>query len=279
MNSLTKKARNLEDTLQLIKSFPWGEQRGADIRLTGPSVTIQDEYVNYLKIGLYFNGKFCLYYLDNDNHLYEYHTDKLADLCKIASDFFNQQLDLGTFDKHMFSTGSRSHFDTSWFEYRVSKVKAALNFILIAFLSSVSILGTILFFKMNDAPIFLLFLDIALDVLCLSSFYFLIKIYLKSKDIYLQISSGNSNFQFGGNQESAETYSKKDILRVNIYGASSRGSSWFKIMEIVFTNNSTIILPGLLIDLFSFIAKFPGLGVNYVRETSDVWRIICNYSK
>jgi hypothetical protein len=58
-----EKVRNVEETLSLIKEFPWNEQRGVDVQPTGPSVTIQDEYVNYLKVGLYFNGKFCLYYL------------------------------------------------------------------------------------------------------------------------------------------------------------------------------------------------------------------------
>jgi hypothetical protein len=37
-----EKARSLEETIQLIKNFPWEEQRGGDVQLTGPSVTIQN---------------------------------------------------------------------------------------------------------------------------------------------------------------------------------------------------------------------------------------------
>jgi hypothetical protein len=65
--------RDLEETINLIKDFPWDAERTlTDIQLTGPSVTILDNDLNYLKLGLYFGGKFCVYYLDKDNHLYEY---------------------------------------------------------------------------------------------------------------------------------------------------------------------------------------------------------------
>ncbi|QEC79944.1 hypothetical protein [Mucilaginibacter ginsenosidivorax] len=62
--------RNLDETIQLIKDFPWDLERPlTDIQLTGPSVTIQDAELNYLKLGLYFGGKFCVYYLDKDNQI------------------------------------------------------------------------------------------------------------------------------------------------------------------------------------------------------------------
>ena len=44
-----EKVRGLDETIQLIKNFPWTKQRGVDVQLTGPSVTIQNEYAEYLK--------------------------------------------------------------------------------------------------------------------------------------------------------------------------------------------------------------------------------------
>jgi hypothetical protein len=65
-----EKERSLAETISLINDFPWDKERPlTDIQLTGPSVTICDEDVNYLKVGLYFNGKYCLYFLGGDNHL------------------------------------------------------------------------------------------------------------------------------------------------------------------------------------------------------------------
>ncbi|SDH12403.1 hypothetical protein ACRQ5D_22375 [Mucilaginibacter sp. P25] len=86
--------RNLDDTIQLIKDFPWDAERAlTDIQLTGPSVTIQDNDLNYLKLGLYFNSKFCVYYLDIDNHLYEYHAPNVEEACNLVKDFFGQALE------------------------------------------------------------------------------------------------------------------------------------------------------------------------------------------
>ncbi|MGI4022132.1 MAG: hypothetical protein ACRYFA_11545 [Janthinobacterium lividum] len=60
-----EEARNLEETLILIQDFPWEEQRHLiDIKITGPSVTIQNDEGAYLKLGLFFNNKFCVYLFD-----------------------------------------------------------------------------------------------------------------------------------------------------------------------------------------------------------------------
>src|ERR1700740_3678003 len=121
-----EKSRGLDETIELVKNFPWDSERTlTDIQLTGPSITIQDEYVNYLKVGLYFNGKFCLYYLDNENHLYEYHAADITEACKTLADFFEGKLDLGKFDKHFFNIGNEPHFLTSSFEYRFTFKKIA----------------------------------------------------------------------------------------------------------------------------------------------------------
>src|SRR4051812_13455873 len=106
-----EKTRTLDETVELIKSFPFDAERSLTvIQLTGPSITIQDEYVNYLKVGLYFNGKLCIYYLDNDNHLYEYYVLSVDEACNLVTDYFNGTLDLTKFEKHLFNFGNKAHF-------------------------------------------------------------------------------------------------------------------------------------------------------------------------
>ena len=117
-----EKVRSLDETIKLIKTFPWDAERTlTDVQLTGPSVTIRDEDINYLKVGLYFNGKYCLYYLDSDNHLYEYHAPDIDDACIKVADFFNASLDLQKFEKHFLNVGNKAYFDTNYFEYRESR--------------------------------------------------------------------------------------------------------------------------------------------------------------
>jgi hypothetical protein len=274
-----EKARTLEETLDLIKKFPWVQQRGADVQLTGPSVTIQNEYVEYLKLGLFFNGKFCLYYYDRNNHLFELHVPTLEDACHVVTDFFNGLSIEEKFDKHLFNIGAKGHFETAAFEYRVHKLATSLYFLLIALLSCIALLATVAFFKMDNAPIPLLVLDIFLDILCLQSFYFMVRLYLKSKDMYLQLSTGSLDFQFGDNEQSVITYHKKDIAAINVYGGTSRSSKLFKVMEIIFNNGSKTIFSGSLINPDSFVLKFPGLEIYYVTKSSAIWKMIWKFSK
>src|SRR6202000_829347 len=65
-----EKSRNLAETIELINNFPWAREQYADVHLTGPSITINDHSGNYLKAGIYFGGKFSLYYMDTHYHLF-----------------------------------------------------------------------------------------------------------------------------------------------------------------------------------------------------------------
>lgn len=273
-----EKARSLEETFKLIRDFPWDQQRGADVQLTGPSVAIQDEYLNYLKVGLYFNGKFCLYYFDANHHLYEYHTDNLDEACKQVDDFFNSQLDTGKFEKKLLSVGSKSHFETACFEYRVNKTKVVLTifFISVLFLFVASV--TVIMPKLPGPAALIVVPYLFIDFIYLSAMVLYIRVFLRSKDMYLQISSGNDGFRFGLNQDAAENYDKKNIARINIYG-SSRNASGLKIIESEFNDGTSIRFSGSLIDDITFAGKFHGVDVNRITMMSKVWVRLWNFGK
>jgi hypothetical protein len=273
-----EKIRSLEETIQLIKNFPWDEQRGVDIQLTGPSVTIKDDYGNYLKVGLYFNSKFCLYYLDNDGHLYEYHTNELGNINNWITDFFDQQLDLAQFEKHIFSVNSRSHFDTGSFEYSMNKTIMAFYLLMMLFFSFVAVVGTIAFFKIKDMPKPFILLFLFLDIIYLGTFYFVIKIYLKTKDMILYITRGKDDFQFW-QDDFLEGYEKENIAALNIYGQTVRSSRIFSLMELVFKDGTNLIVPGTLIDPYTFALKFPNCSANYKGGYFLYTKIFRDYSK
>lgn len=257
-----EQARDLEETLQLIKTFPWAEQRGADVQLTGPSVTIRDEYGNYLKAALYFNGKFCLYYLDTDGHLYEYHAENLNTVYGFVTDFFNQQLDIQKFEKNLFSMGSRKHFETGSFEYSVNKPVMLFYFLMIIAFLFLEITTVIAFFMIKDMPGAFILIPLFLLILCLSTFYFMIKLYFKTKDMVIVISKGAKDFQFGQDNALGD-YEKENVSALNIYGQTARSSRIFNLMELVFKDGTNLIVPGILLDPYDFVLKFPGIEANY----------------
>jgi hypothetical protein len=247
--------RDLNETIQLIKDFPWDLERPlTDIQLTGPSVTIQDAELNYLKLGLYFGGKFCVYYLDKHNHLYEYHTPDISAAEKLVTVFFNKELDLSVFEKHFFNIGNKPHFITNNFEYGMKPWRIAL-------VMSIPVIYLLLFAgvvldatQSNKDIVGPVLPMLAIGVIILLVFY---KVFEKRKQ-YLQISRGNDRFSFGRDKNSIVVYYKKDIKKIAIYrDRSSQRSSLVEDTGIVFNNNQCLKLSNLLISRYDLLSKFP----------------------
>ncbi|WP_259067090.1 hypothetical protein HDF24_19980 [Mucilaginibacter sp. X4EP1] len=273
-----EKVRTLQDTLQLIKDFPWDRERGVDVQLTGPSVVIQDENTNYLKVALYFNGKYCLYYFDCDHHLYEFHTSELNDIYELVTKFFDGQINLQKFEKHTLSIGVHKHFESIAFDYTVSSSKFyfQLFFITLAFLAPLILTSRILFTrKISEVYPILVF------VVCFSLFFLyllvlMLKKYSKFKNMYLNISCGNDVFKFGDGETITE-YNKADIAKINIYGKPG-SNSMLTIIEINFNDGTRLEFPTFLIDSITFIAKFHDqTKYEYVINRSQINSKMWNY--
>jgi hypothetical protein len=267
-----EKPRSLDETLQLIKDFPWDKQRGVDIQPTGPSVTIQDEYVNYLKIGLYFNGKFCLYYLDNDNHLYEYHTDNLNDASQLVKDFFSLALDLSKFEKHFFNVGNQKHFATQYFEYRIKPLRVLI-------LTSFLLIMVTMFLFFSIAAI--IKVDVFYVILLMTSVlglftYLLFRIYynaFRNRNNYLQISKGNDVFSFGYNENYVTTYNKKDIDTITACEPKgNRNPNNVSVYEITFKDGTSLKFSNMLIADSVLRSKFPE-GIIANIDGNPLWKL------
>lgn len=82
---------NYETALSLIQSFPWeDERRKLRVSLTNPSITFQTDTNLFLKLALYYNGKFILYAFDG-KHLYSYSFIHFADSFSFIEYFFNHE--------------------------------------------------------------------------------------------------------------------------------------------------------------------------------------------
>jgi len=252
-----EKVRALDETIELIKTFPWENERTlTDIQLTGPSVTVQDEYVNYLKIGLYFNGKFCLYYLDCDNHLYEHHVVEMTEVINVVTGFFNGRIALQDFEKHIFNIGNKAHFNTNYFEYREKLWRVLMLTGMLLFYGVFFIIANTALFTTNT-PGFLRVMFVLITVL----YYSLLgKIYYNAiinRNNYLQISKGNDIFSFGYNQQEINTYNKNDISEIVTYvSRGSRNPNFVEAYEIKFKDGSSIKFSNMLIPYAAFHTKF-----------------------
>ncbi len=259
-----EKARTLAETIELIKTFPWDEERPlTSVELTGPSVTIRDEDINWLKIGLYFNGKFCLYYLDNNNHLYEYHAPTIDNACAIVTKFFEKQLDLQQFEKHFFNIGNQANFVTNYFEYQVKLWRVLILIHLIVFYAIILTAIDILLFT-KDNPSLTKNTHILLTIFfTLASIFFNVVLYkmvysaINNQNNYLQISKGNPIFHFGYDENNIETYNKDDIKEVLVYEfRGTRNPNIIAVYEICFKDGSAIKFSNMLISTSAFRSKF-----------------------
>jgi hypothetical protein len=265
--------RNLDEAIQLIKDFPWDLERPlTDIQLTGPSVTIQDDDINYLKLGLYFGGKFCVYYLDKDNHLYEYHAADIDAAEKLVADFFNKTLDLSVFEKHFFNIGNQPHFITNNFIY---KVKPSRVFMLIALL--LVYIGLFISFAASipsDTPFILYpcFLILIIGGFILYTIFLAIQ----NRSLYLQISRGSNLFYFGKDAQNILAYEKLSIENIVIYDNNDRRGfrlDFNKKIEVKFRNGDYLIIPNILISSYDFLSKFSGkLGIPVIYSSSRLFK-------
>ena len=252
--------RDLNETIQLIKDFPWDLERPlTDIQLTGPSVTIQDTELNYLKLGLYFGGKFCVYYLDKDNHLYEYQADDIESVNNMVLDFFKNNLNVKLFEKPFFSIGKRQHFETNKFEYLM---ETSLFYLYLTF-------GIIVVILFGSYVIIMSVLGVSLSFypLLIASFPGLILLYLvyttfKNKDrfSYLQISKGKNKFLYGEDEQHINEYDKKNIEEIlcfeSILPSNRYGGRSLRKFKIIFNDKQSIEFTSSLIPTDVFFDKF-----------------------
>jgi hypothetical protein len=113
--------RTYEETIQQIEAFPWEEQRrNLHVGLTGASISIEGKDGDFLKLALYYNGKFILYYLDMDHRLFEQSFMKYSDAYPFILAFFRDGAAPADFkQQHTFLQNVATHFKEQDFSYRM----------------------------------------------------------------------------------------------------------------------------------------------------------------
>ncbi|MBS7565297.1 hypothetical protein KHS38_12860 [Mucilaginibacter sp. Bleaf8] len=258
---ISEQYRTLEETHELIKQYPWDTQRHfTDIEPTGPSVTIDRGRGEYLKIGLYFNQKFCLYLFNRHNSLYEYHTASQQEVYDIVTKFFSDANLEPSFEKHLISIGSESHFKNKNFLYSLNTGQIIAKYILLLLLTACILcsltIATIIFF-----PAGTLLLLAGYGLFKFHSLY--LSHYQKSKNVGLKLSRGINEFTYSKNGVS-KTYNKTDIKQIDVFSsASNTKNSDLIFYQIIFNDSTEIRISGQVIAQQVFVQKFPGMLFHY----------------
>ncbi len=246
--------KNYHEIISLIEDFPWNKERDRIIiALTNPSITIEDEKGNYLKLALFFNGKYVLHYFDKEQHLYtKSFTDYRGAYPYIQSFLEEGKLNLKDFKKeYTWNQHNLIHFATKDFHYFLTKGKVrkfmwGQNFASLLCTSIIAFIVILAIHRLQYATAFFLIIVSSpfwVFNLLLSSNYYN---YAKRKMLYM--TKGENVFYYG--DKSAPTkYNKEDILKVVEHAVRGRNvANGFSFLKIHFENGDTIKIPNILVN-------------------------------
>ena len=267
-----EKERTLDETIQLIEAFPWEQQRkNLRVSPTNPSITLQAPEGGFLKLALYYNGKFVLYFLDPAQKLYAKSFFSYAETYPYIRKFIETQpFDPANFIyQRTWPSHNLIHFTDKDFHYQLTDKKillyllstSGLNFVLTLFFT-----GLIFSPGVSFALFLLLILPVAfllgggINLLLFANFYR----YCRGKQLY--ISKGHDTFYYGA-PESPEAFDKKNIAQATHYQA--RGSKnpvgFFSWVKIGFNDGRVLAIPNLLIDSTDLMNKLAGFPTRLIQ--------------
>jgi len=258
------KERSYDETISLIKEFPWESQREhLKVSLTSPSITIDHSNGTYLKLSLYYNGKFALHFFNQSDELYTKSFSSLDDTYLFILSFFTEtEFPSGTFKKETtWFQKNRIHFATQDFIYKVTPQSirqyiwstSSTNFILTA------LIAFFLIYKSPDLPAIILSLLVifvmggGINLLLIWNYYS----YARNKSLIM--SRGNDIFYFG-EKSAPDKYSKKDIdlvTLIRVRDSTSRRTllDEFSIIKISMKDGRILIIPNIFVDIYAMEYK------------------------
>jgi hypothetical protein len=263
-----EKQRSFEESIALIENFPWEEERKKIlISLTNPSITFQGKNNDYLKLALYYNGKFVLHYFDQQQTLFTKSFFAIKDSYKYIKAFFElPAFDYSEFRKEntLFQSNLK-HFVSQDFRYEVnSKVikrylfsTSSINFGLGLFYIFLFTIKTNFPTNLIGITILLLLIIIMGGGLNLILFF---NYYSYARNKTLRMSKGNDIFYFGEKGNPAK-YDKKEIIRFVTSKVRNNKSpiSGFAVVTIELKNGIDIQIPNLLVDDLALENKLDGI--------------------
>jgi hypothetical protein len=273
--------RSYEETVRLIEDFPWEQQRDhLQVGPTNPSVTVEGEHHNFIKLALYYHDSFILYYLDDSGHLYTKSFPQLQFAYPFLHSFFaDSLLDTSEFElQHLWLGGKSIHFLDKDFRYSMNKSKMILLTSLMGIYGLVVLITTIgAFANLQNNAVIALFAFLALIVVLGGLIMTQLINHLRAvKGKELILSKGSEIFYYGKAGQPRQ-WDKKRIIAITDFSASKNnstyGNSYGKVVRIDIRETDaptgricSIYIPSILIADYQLLAKFPGIIPIYVSK-------------
>jgi hypothetical protein len=275
-----REERSYEETIRLIEEFPWSQfSDHLQVGLTNPSITIEGEAHHFVKLTLYYNGSFVLYYLDDAHHLYQksFPGYELA-YPYIKSFFADSLLDTAGMELQQFwIQGKSAHFDDRDFRYTLtwpkiifySSLSGGYLVILCAMMLATLVGGIAVhkaFFIVSLVLVFMVLLMTLTLAQLINHFRAVI-----GKELIL--SKGKDIFYFGKTGQ-PEEWDKKNIVSIVDFSPSAQRSSKygrFVRIDIRSADSATartvpIYIPSVLISEIDLLAKFPSIKSTHISK-------------
>ncbi|MCF3108878.1 hypothetical protein LL912_08825 [Niabella sp. CC-SYL272] len=257
-----------EAVFELIRNFPWQQQREQlVVDFTTPSVTIQDDDGSYLKLALYYNGKYILYYYNAVHQLFVKSLTNPEDSFPFISAYYNNPgvPPDGLKREHTWHKAKRIHFVTNDFVYKAGKNRLrhyliqssgfnlVLSLMLVPLMIYIHPAGNATWMQLIIFLV-LFFLVVGMNLL------FIWNHYQTDKGKTLILSKGKPHFLFGtGNQ--LTLYKKQEIMSIDIWHIRRNSKSPltdFACFTIYLADQTRLQFTSLLISEADFRAKMAG---------------------
>lgn len=276
--------KTAEEAIEIIRQFPWEQQREHIIvSLTNPSVTIQGKNQSFLKVSLYYKGKFVLHYYNSAGELWTKAFVRLADSFPLISSFFKKQpFNTGGFRKeYTLFQNNQQHFISQDFHYeadfrRCCRYLLQTSAINLSFGLCFLLWRLWAFFWGNGMPSVLWIILFCFVFLCGGGINLLLfaDYYHHVRGKMLIMSKGNDLFYYGFKNNLKE-YHKSDIMQL-IYRREAFGSrsptTFFAYVKLEMKDASEIYLPNLLLSDEALLQKLDGIPQITVRRIAWLFK-------
>ncbi|MCB0647815.1 MAG: hypothetical protein KDC49_14195 [Saprospiraceae bacterium] len=253
---VSEKLRSFDETLELIGTFPWKEQReDIHIDFTNPGIVVESENGIYLQIALYYNQKFVLRYFNGKQKLYTRSLNRLQDSYDVIREFYkSDNLDLSLFKKEIsWVMPSYKVFKTKSFEYELNKAVIFEHVLKTSLGRLIGLVVILCFIANNDVSHLNWSVKLLLSVIIFSIFgglnlLLLLDHFFYFKNKKLKLSKGNDTFYFGVKND-LKSYEKQNIKEYLIYnpqfGAGRNLKPNIRLFIIIMDNGDEVIIPNI----------------------------------
>jgi hypothetical protein len=254
------KDRSCEETIRLIDEFPWEPQRDhLRVGLTTPSVTIEGPGGEFLKLALYYSGKFVLYFIDNHHREFSRVLTTYNDSATSIQAFYqNSSSPPPDFARqHTPLQNVIVHFRSGNFTYKLNPATLTGAIVLICLFLVYPVLMSIAVVGRGQFSLWPFLLPaLAFLVFAIVQIALLISHYRSAKDQVLILSHGLQEFLYGSTAD-PDRFNKGDIQQVVTHGMRGRGGyPALTRVEIIFKNGRSIDISCLILSQETLVSKF-----------------------